>query len=101
MDKDFVKKRMIEYVENAGRSKSEVSLKMGHAHSYLSSVAKGHFTPSLEEIFYFCTLFHITPSEFFREEPLTVDQQLLCSKVASLSPPQVKLLLDLIDQFKK
>lgn len=101
MDKEFVKKRMMEYVENSGRSKSEISIKMGHTHSYLSSVFKDHFTPSLEEVLYFCTLFHITPSEFFREEPLTVDQQLLCSKVAGLSPPQVKLLLELIDQFKK
>lgn len=101
MDKEFVQKKMVEYVENSGRSKSEVSIKMGHAHSYLSSVAKGHFTPSLEEILYFCTLFHITPSEFFREEPLSVDQQLLCSKIESLSPPQVKLLLEIIEQFKK
>ena len=101
MDKEFIQKRMMEYVRNSGKSKSEISIKMGHAHSYLSSVAQGHFTPSLEELLYFCTLFHVTPAEFFREEPLTYDQQLLCSKVETLSPPQIKLLLDIIDQFKK
>lgn len=100
MDKEFVQKRMMEYVKASGRSKSEISIKMGHAHSYLSSVAKGHFTPSLEELLYFCTLFKISPSDFFREKALTYDQQLLCSRVETLTPGQVRLLLELTEQFK-
>ena len=73
MDKTFVQNRMMEYARDSEKSMEEISRKMGHSHGYVHNVAKGHFTPSLEEVLYFCTYLDIAPSDFFREEPLTYE----------------------------
>ena len=101
MDKTFVQKRMMEYARDSEKSMEEISRKMGHSHGYVHNIAKGHFTPSLEEVLYFCTYLDIAPSDFFREESLTYDQQLLTAKIPSLPPGQVRLLLELVEQFKQ
>ena len=100
MDKSFVQKRMMEYAKQSHRSMAEISEKMGHRNNYISGVGNGHFEPKLEEVLYFCELLDIAPSDFFREQELTLDQQELCALVRKAKPSHVKLLIAILKELQ-
>lgn len=100
MDKSFVQKRMMEYAKQSHRSMAEISEKMGHRNNYISGVGNGRFEPKLEEVLYFCELLDIAPSDFFREQDLTLDQQELCALVRKAKPGHVKLLIALLKELQ-
>lgn len=100
MDKSFVQKRMMEYAKQSHRSMAEISEKMGHRNNYISGVGNGRFEPKLEEVLYFCELLDISPSDFFRDQDLTLDQQELCALVRKASPRHVKLLLSILKELQ-
>ena len=100
MDKSFVQKRMMEYAKQSHRSMAEISEKMGHRNNYISGVGNGRFEPKLEEVLYFCELLDIAPSDFFREQDLTLDQQELCAIVRKAKPNHVKLLLAFLKELQ-
>lgn len=101
MDKSFVQNRMMEYAKSSEKSMAEISKKMGREESYVSGAAKGRFEPKLSDVLLFCETLGIPPSEFFREEDLTLDQQRVCSFIRDLTPSQVRLILQFIDEFRK
>ena len=100
MDKSFVQKRMMEYAKQSRRSMAEISEKMGHRNNYISGVGNGRFEPKLEEVLYFCELLDIAPSDFFREQELTLDQQELCALVRKAKPSHVKLLIAILTELQ-
>ena len=100
MDKSFVQKRMMEYAKQSHRSMAEISEKMGHRNNYISGVGNGRFEPKLEEVLYFCELLDIAPSDFFREQELTLDQQELCALVRKAKPSHVKLLIAILKELQ-
>ncbi|MBO7690354.1 MAG: helix-turn-helix transcriptional regulator [Clostridia bacterium] len=101
MDKSFVQNRMLEYAKNSGRSLSEISKKMGHRSNYISGAVSGHFEPKLEEVLYFCEILGVNPSDFFQEEPLSLEQQQVCQKIRRISKGQLKIIQSLLDEFLK
>lgn len=100
MDKQFVQKRMMEYARDSEKSMRDISAKMGHSHSYLNNITKGRSAPSLDELLYFCNYLEIEPADFFRKEPLSLQQQVAIKKMLGLPPQQLDLLIRLMDQLK-
>ncbi len=101
MDKSFVQNRMLEYAKASGRSLSEISKKMGHRSNYLSGAISGHFEPKLEEVLYFCEIIGVAPSDFFREEPLSLEQQMAFQKIRRISKAELKIIDLLLNEFLK
>ncbi|MBO7690198.1 MAG: helix-turn-helix transcriptional regulator [Clostridia bacterium] len=101
MDKSFVQNRRLEYAKSSGRSLSEISKKMGHRSNYISGAVSGHFEPKLEEVLYFCEILGVHPSDFFREEPLTLEEQQICQKIRRISKTQRKIIQLMLDEFLK
>ncbi|MBQ3995937.1 MAG: helix-turn-helix transcriptional regulator [Clostridia bacterium] len=91
---------MMEYAKQSRRSMAEISEKMGHRNNYISGVGNGRFEPKLEEVLYFCELLDIAPSDFFREQELTLDQQELCALVRKAKPSHVKLLIAILKELQ-
>ncbi|MBQ1664413.1 MAG: helix-turn-helix transcriptional regulator [Clostridia bacterium] len=91
---------MMEYAKQSRRSMAEISEKMGHRNNYISGVGNGRFEPKLEEVLYFCELLDIAPSDFFREQDLTLDQQELCALVRKAKPSHVKLLIAILKELQ-
>ena len=62
---DFFIKRLLQLRMQKGVSAREMSLDIGCSNGYITKIETGRSFPSMENFFYICDYFQITPKQFF------------------------------------
>ena len=69
MYETFFCERLAQLRLEKGVSAREMSLSLGQSESYINRIENNQMLPSLTVFFYICDYFHITPKEFFENDP--------------------------------
>lgn len=69
MYETFFCERLAQLRLEKGVSAREMSLALGQSESYINRIENNQMLPSLTVFFYICDYFHITPKEFFENDP--------------------------------
>ena len=69
MYETFFCERLAQLRLEKGVSAREMSLALGQSESYINRIENNQMLPSLAVFFYICDYFHITPKEFFENDP--------------------------------
>ncbi len=69
MYETFFCERLTQLRLKKGVSAREMSLALGQSEAYINRIENNQMLPSLTVFFYICDYFHITPKDFFDEDP--------------------------------
>ena len=69
MYEPFFCKRLTQLRLEKGVSAREMSLALGQSEAYINRIENNQMLPSLTVFFYICDYFHISPKEFFDDDP--------------------------------
>lgn len=64
----YVRERITQLRLAKGVSEYQMSYDLGHSRGYINNISSGKSLPSLNEFFYICDYFEISPIEFFDKE---------------------------------
>ena len=69
MYETFFCERLTQLRLEKGVSAREMSLALGQSESYINRIENNQMLPSLTVFFYICDYFHISPKDFFDDDP--------------------------------
>lgn len=64
----YVRERITQLRLAKGVSEYQMSYDLGHSRGYINNISSGKSLPSLNEFFYICDYFGISPGEFFDKD---------------------------------
>lgn len=64
----YVRERITQLRLAKGVSEYQMSYDLGHSRGYINNISSGKSLPSLNEFFYICDYFEISPVEFFDKD---------------------------------
>ena len=99
---EFVRNRITQLRLNKGISEYQLSYDLGHSRGYINNITSGKSMPSMNEFFYICNYFNITPVEFFdekHEHPELLTK--LNAEIETLNDDDILLLLSIVNKIKK
>ncbi len=96
-----IAERLVELRLQKNVSAREMSLALGQNNSYINRIENQKVFPSMQGFFYICEYLKVTPAEFFAvENSAPVLSRSLTEKIQKLSPKQIELIEQLIDNLK-
>lgn len=102
MYRKFLQDRITELRIAKNISERKLSLELGRSPGYIHSIASGRALPSMNEFFYLCEYFEITPCEFFDEgnrNPVMLHS--ITNELCALDPEQIENLRAIIKGLRK
>ena len=90
MDESYIAGRLGRLRTEMGVSARDMSLTIGQAHNYISSIENGKASPSMQGFFYICEYLKISPKDFFDES--STNPALINELVEELKPLNSKAL---------
>ena len=84
-----------------GISARDMSLSLGQNQNYINSIENKKTLPSVPMLLYICDYLHISPSEFFGEQDISVVCSDILETVKELTPEQLFLILNVAIEMKK
>lgn len=102
MNIEFIRKRITELRLARDYSEYKVSLDLGYSKGYIQSITSGHSSPSIQSLLDICDYFHITPSDFFKEDvPLDSEEVLHILEILRQLPKEdLETILEISEKFK-
>ena len=96
-----IAERLVELRLQKNVSAREMSLALGQNCSYINRIENQKVFPSMQGFFYICEYLKVTPAEFFTtENTAPALSRELTQKIQKLSPQQIMLIDQLIDNLK-
>lgn len=99
-----VLERINQLTNERGWSTYRLACESGLSSSTIANIYRRNTIPSLATLESICSAFGITLSQFFAEDmesvPLTPEQKHMFDMWANLTPPQKKIVEDLISEFR-
>ena len=102
INEDNFAERLTQLREDKQVSAREMSLALGQNCSYINRIENKKAFPSMQCFFYICEYLQITPQEFFDDKsqsPHTLNE--LMDSLKSLSPKQLDLINNIVNEFQK
>jgi transcriptional regulator with XRE-family HTH domain len=95
--------RLTRFRESKKISKNKLAQEVGVTQGFISQVELGNRLPTLEVLNRICTALGITLAEFFADtrerEPLPPEIRQIIDKAQKLTPRQLKILNDVLDEW--
>lgn len=102
INEDNFAERLSYLRETKNVSAREMSLSIGQNESYINRIENRKAFPSMQCFFYICDYLRISPKDFFDDNIQTPESMNdLINTLKTLSPKQIELIKQLINEFSK
>lgn len=98
----YVRERITQLRLAKGVSEYQMSYDLGHSRGYINNISSGKSLPSLNEFFYICDYFEISPVEFFDKDqtnPALAAKAM--DEIKYLNDEDMLFVLSLINRLRK
>lgn len=101
MREEFFSKRVFALRTDKGVSARDMSLSLGMSENYINQIENGRALPSMQNFFFICDYFKITPQDFFDgEKSIPIAQNELITLTSGLQNTQIESLKEIARGFQ-